>query len=89
MASQNKRQFTELLEEIADHHGSARAFARSADVDKSILNRLLNGRARRVDPQLVSKIAAASDNRIGMDQFAAFFARLAFLDSAATKRRAA
>lgn len=82
MASPEERQFTELKAEIAKNHGnSARKFARTAELDKSLVNKLLNGRMRRWDPAVVSKIARATQDRVNLDAFAAYAERLSRADA--------
>lgn len=83
MASPQQIRFSELDAYLDKNKESARAFGRRAGIDKMTLNRLLNGRIKRFEADLVQRIqgatAAGVDGEagaVGPAQFAAFLARI-------------
>jgi len=76
MASQKARQFDELKVWLATKDESLRAFGRRARIDKSVLSRLVNGKLRRWDPQLVEKVSSATDGAVSLAAFSDFAQRL-------------
>lgn len=90
MTLRHEIRFQELDAYLARNRESARAFGRRANIDKNTLNRLLTGRMRRFDADLVQRIFEATNNgvdgllgAVGHAQFAAFLARLSTLRKAA------
>lgn len=66
-----------------------RGFADRAGIDKMTLNRLLNGKLRRLDVDLMRRISRATSGAIGEAQFAAFLGRLTRREPTRRARRAA
>lgn len=55
---------------------SLRAFALRSKIDKSVLSRLVNGKLRRWDPEVVAKVSTATEKAVGLSEFGAFATRL-------------
>lgn len=84
MALRQQIRFTELKAFLDKQGESARAFGRRADIDKMTMHRLLTGKMKRYDANLVQRLAEATKGCVGHAEFAAFLARIA-----SPKRRAA
>lgn len=78
-------QFDELNRWIAEEGHTDRSFAKLARLDKMTVSRLRRGTLKRFEYGIISKVARATGDKVGVAQFTAFFARQA----AAPKRRAA
>lgn len=76
MASQKLTRFTELEDWLRNSGMKQAELARRIDEPKSVINRLILGGMRRLDPSLISKIANATGGGVGMSEFANFFQRL-------------
>lgn len=76
MTSHLVRQFTELLECLKARGESARAFSLRKNIDKSTLNRLVNGHITQFDLTLIDKVVDGTDGQVNYETFAAFGRRL-------------
>lgn len=76
MPSRLEIRFDELEAYLAAKPESLRAFGRRARIDKMTLHRLVTGKMKRFDPDLVQRIADNTAQIVGHEQFAAFIGRL-------------
>lgn len=90
MASPPKTQFTELSAWMAKNGRKIRGFSLEIGVDKMTLSRLLRGDFKRLTPQVMAKVTAATEGKVGDREWAAFLSRMVPMHgSRATKRKAA
>jgi hypothetical protein len=87
MPSHLVRQFAELRAALAARGESARAFGLRNRIDKSTLNRLLNGNITQFGLGLMDKVVAGTDGAVSHETFAIFARRLAEHPLPARKRK--